>query len=127
MGSSVNDHSIDMETLGRALKNSIAMGLDDSATSRLAECVLNLFGYGDYLPDNRLTPAERNLMYYLEDEGFVTMRDEEVRLHDGKRWRLNYWVLKRDQIRRRASFPAIHGEEVDIYQILGEEAWVRTP
>ena len=63
---------------------------------------MSFFGFTDQVIDNRLTSEDRDVFYMLEEEGFLTTRQEEVHLKKGKLWRIHYWILKKDQILRLA-------------------------
>ena len=112
-----------------ALRNTLGKrGMLESDTDRLAEYLLSFFGFSDHIIDNRLTSESRDVFYMLEEEGFLTTQQEEVNLEKGKLWRLNYWVLKTDQI-QRAAIPEIHAAEAEepitIYGEVSDDCWVR--
>ena len=112
-----------------ALRNTLGKrGMLESDTDRLAEYLLSFFGFSDHIIDNRLTSESRDVFYMLEEEGFLTTQQEEVNLEKGKLWRLNYWVLKTDQI-QRAAIPEIHAveaeEPITIYGEVSDDCWVR--
>ncbi len=65
---------------------------------RLANTVMNFFGYSDEVIDNLLNQEERNVFYILQDNDLLFSREEEYSLIDGKKWRVNYWVLNRTEI-----------------------------
>jgi len=110
--------------LGKTLSNK---NLSDLDISKLAERVMDLFGFGDQVVDNRLTPEDRDIFYMLEEAGLVTTIEDDVQVQKGKTWRIYYWVLKKDQILRLA-----YGEgdkqisdssEVDIYETISDDVW----
>ena len=93
-----------MEEVVKALSNTIGkkgMSLED--LEKLAEYILSFFGYTDEVIDNRLTSEDRDVFYMLEEEGFLTTTQEEVHPKKGKLWRIHYWILKKDQIKRMAN------------------------
>ena len=97
---------VSMEEVVKALSNTMGkkgMSLED--LEKLAEYILSFFGYTDEVIDNRLTSEDRDVFYMLEEEGFLTTTQEEVHLKKGKLWRIHYWILKKDQIKRMANIP----------------------
>jgi hypothetical protein len=75
-------------------------GMSSEDQEKLAEWILSFFGYTDEVIDNKLTSEDRDVFYWLEEEGFLTTTQEEVHLKKGKLWRIHYWILKKDQILR---------------------------
>jgi len=59
---------------------------------------MDLFGYDDRIIDNILEHEDRQLFYMLESEGILNTEREEVFLHDGRIWRIHYWILKKKTI-----------------------------
>jgi hypothetical protein len=112
-----------------ALRNTLGKrGMSSSDTDRLAEYLLGLFGFSDHIIDNRLSAETRDFFYMLEEEGFLTTQHEEVHLERGKLWRINYWVLKTDQIQRAATQKeeASQPEEVlSVYSDVPDDCWAR--
>jgi hypothetical protein len=102
-------------------------GITPEHISKLAEYIMNFFGYEDYVEDNRLKTKDRDVFYMLEEEGFLTTLREEVTLQKGKVWRIHYWKLKKDQILKFAKEEEIE-EEVDefaVYGDLADDVWHR--
>jgi hypothetical protein len=60
--------------------------------------VLNFFGYSDRIIDNVLEPEDRDMFYMLEDATILTTEREETTLYDGREWRINYWLFRKDKI-----------------------------
>jgi hypothetical protein len=103
-------------------------GMSEDEVKKLAEYLMSFFGYTDEVIDNRLTPADRDVFYTLEEEGLLTTTHEEVLLKKGKMWRIHYWILKKDQILRLASMDEKAEEAaapVDIYDQISDEQWAR--
>jgi len=94
---------------------------------RLSEKLMDLFGFTDQVVDNRLTPADRDMFYLLEEVGLVTTIHDEVQVEKGKTWRIYYWILKKDQIARLASeFKEQKDQQVhedDIYETISDDVW----
>ncbi len=121
---------ISMEEVVLALKNTLGKkGMADDDVEKLAEYLLSFFGYTNEVIDNQLTSEDRDVFYMLEEEGFLTTTQEEVHLKKGKLWRIHYWILKREQIRRMANREEEPEEKKDsfsaIYDKISEEAWDR--
>lgn len=93
---------IELITL-KELENAIIYTLESTPKEEakiLAEYFLDFFGYGDRIIDNILTPKDRDAFYMLEDSGLLTTDREETNLYDGREWRINYWLLKKDEIKK---------------------------
>ncbi|MEW5937171.1 MAG: DUF6015 family protein [Candidatus Thermoplasmatota archaeon] len=109
------------ETLGRK-------GMLPEQLEELANFIMSFFGYKDRIVDNRLTAQERDVFYMLEEAGLLTTAQEEVTLHKGRKWRIHYWVLKRERIlaladeRRRRKRTVKEGT---VYDTLSEDVWTR--
>jgi DNA-binding transcriptional ArsR family regulator len=105
-----------------ASKNMLPQEID-----RLAERVMDLFGFEDQVVDNRLTPEDRDLFYMLEEAGLVTTIEDDVQVQKGKTWRIYYWVLKKDQVLRLAHESEAKGSgvlpEADIYKTISDDVW----
>ncbi len=105
-----------------AAKNMLPQEID-----RLAERIMDLFGYEDQVVDNRLTPEDRDLFYMLEEAGLVTTIEDDVQVQKGKTWRIYYWVLKKDQVLRLAHESGAKAAgvlpEADIYKTISDDVW----
>lgn len=88
---------------------------------------MDLFGFSDQVVDNRLTPEDRDIFYMLEENGLVTTIEDDVQVQKGKTWRIYYWILKEDQIRRLAHETKDRGGEspveADIYKTMSDDVW----
>jgi hypothetical protein len=101
-------------------------GMGPSEVGELAEYLLGFFGYGTEVVDNVLRPADRDVFYMLEEEGLLGTRQEEVLVTPGKLWRLHYWILRVDRVKRALREAGDEGEEVEaLYQGMADEVWVR--
>jgi hypothetical protein len=56
------------------------------------------FGFDDRIIDNVLEHEERQLFYKLESKGILDTEREEIILHDGRNWRIHYWLLNKNII-----------------------------
>jgi len=117
-----------MEDVVKALCNTMGKkGMSTEDLEKLAEYILSFFGYTDEVIDNRLTSEDRDVFYMLEEEGFLTTTQEEVHLKKGKLWRIHYWILKKDQIKRMAN--KVEGVSLDpndpkiLYAGMAENVW----
>jgi len=101
--------------------------LSHEEIDRLAERIMDLFGFTDQVVDNRLSPEDRDIFYMLEEAGLVTTIEDDVQVQKGKTWRIYYWVLKKDQILRLSSESAAKAAkdepEADIYETISEDVW----
>ena len=100
--------------------------LSQDEINRLAERIMDLFGFEDQVVDNRLTPDDRDIFYMLEEAGLVTTIEDDVQVQKGKTWRIYYWILKTDQILRLSGESAKVAEEkpeADIYESISEDVW----
>jgi hypothetical protein len=101
-------------------------GMTKDNIDKLAEYLMNFFGYDDYVSDNKLNAKDRDVFYMLEEEGFLKTLRDEVTIQKGKVWRIHYWVLKKNEILRLATAkPVEETKESDypIYDDLSEEIW----
>lgn len=119
-----------MKEVVLALYNTLGKkGMGEEDIEKLAEYILSFFGFSDEVIDNRLTSDDRDVFYMLEEEGFVTTTQEQVHLKKGKLWRIHYWILKKNQIKRMAKMPDEIPEEEngfsEIYDSISQEVWHR--
>jgi hypothetical protein len=87
---------ITLEIMSKAISNRI--GIRKEKSKRIAEFILDLFGYDNRIIDNVLQPEDRQLLYMLEAEGILSTGREEVKLYDGREWLTHYWQLKKKYI-----------------------------
>jgi hypothetical protein len=121
---------LDIVTLNDLIK-ALSFKLDKKGMSReniskLAEYLLNFFGYDDYVSDNKLNPKDRDVFYMLEEEGLLRTLRDEVTIQKGKVWRIHYWVLMKKEILRLAKMKPPKEEEEDEYKIydeISEDLW----
>jgi DNA-binding transcriptional ArsR family regulator len=111
-----------------ALEKALApKNLSSEEINRLAEKIMDLFGFEDQVVDNRLTPEDRDIFYMLEENGLVTTIEDDVQVQKGKTWRIYYWVLKKDQILRLAHGSGVKDSgvlpEADIYKTISDDVW----
>lgn len=102
-------------------------GMEDEDINKLADYLLSVFGYSEEVVDNRLTMEERDVFYMLEEEGLLTTRQEEVHLKKGKLWRIHYWILKSDYIKKLSSVEKKKDgvDYKEVYSKVSEDIWSR--
>jgi hypothetical protein len=109
-----------MDDFKAALQNKLGKkGISPEHIQKLAEYIMNFFGFNDYVEDNKLKTKDRDVFYMLEEEGFLTTMREEVTLQKGKVWRIHYWKLKKNQILKYAKEEDVE-EKVDEYAVYGD-------
>ena len=90
---------VSVADLTKAIMNSPDnMGISEMDAGHIATHVLNFFGYLDRIIDNVLEPEDRDMFYMLEDATILTTEREETTLYDGREWRINYWLFRKDKI-----------------------------
>jgi hypothetical protein len=119
---------VTVKEMRKALRKTVGKkGMAEEDIAKLAEYLFSLFGYHQEVIDNRLTMDERDVLYLLEEEGLLSTRQEEVHLKKGKLWRIHYWILKTDYIKKLAK-PEEKKGGVDykaVYDKVSDEAWSR--
>ena len=86
--------------------------------------ILSYFECGNFIVDNSLSIEDRHFFYKLHDAGVFETSWENIELDNGKHWRIFYWELKEEEIRRTAQ-SAKKKQKVDEYATLPEEYWKR--
>jgi transcription initiation factor IIE alpha subunit len=118
------------EILIRALGNTLGMkGMSGEDIVKLADYILSFFGFDDEIIDNKLTSEDRDVFYMLEEEGLLGTREEETQLKKGKPWRIHYWRLRYDSIKKLAeskSPVAKKESEYSIYDKMPANGWTRS-
>jgi hypothetical protein len=124
---------ITLDILSKAISNKI--GVDIGEARKNASFVLDIFGYNDRVIDNVLDKEGRQLFYLLEEEGMLTTDHEDILLHDGREWRMHFWILKKNIILKYAknkncyvssimsNKPLWDVSDKGIYDTLNEEIW----
>lgn len=88
---------ITADELTKAISKRFGFNIEKS--KNCANIVLDLFGYQDRIPDNFLSPVDRQLLYLLEKEKMVSAERENTFLPNKKEeWTLHYWCLNKDII-----------------------------
>ena len=124
-----DERIVTVEDLTKAIMNSPNnRGLREDAARDIARHVLNFFGYSDRIIDNVLEPEDRDTFYMLEDATILTTEREETTLYDGREWRINYWLFRKDKIRELMKSEGKVQEDDSnktIYDDLDEDMWRR--
>lgn len=124
------DSIVTVEELTQAIRNSPDnRGIPEEEAYDIARHVLNFFGYSDRIIDNVLEPEDRDMFYMLEDATILTTEREETTLYDGREWRINYWLFRKDKIRQLMDDDGKSGaeeEEETVYDDIPLDAWDRS-
>ena len=120
---------VTLDELSLAIRNSPDnRGMEEDQSYDLALHVLNFFGYSDRIIDNVLEPEDRDAFYMLEDATILTTEREETTLYDGREWRINYWLFRKDKIRELMNSAGNVQEDNSnktVYDDLDEDMWRR--
>ena len=123
------DSIVTVEELTQAIMNSPDnKGIPEEEAYDIARHVLNFFGYSDRIIDNVLEPEDRDMFYMLEDATILTTEREETTLYDGREWRINYWLFRKDKIRQLMDDEGKNGDserEETVYDEIPADAWNR--
>jgi hypothetical protein len=95
---------ISVELLADALREKLkGRNYDSESIEKLAEYIMGFFGFEDRVIDNMLSNEDRDMFYFLEDNGILRSGFEDTTLEKGKPWRIHYWILNKDEILRAAT------------------------
>ncbi len=111
-----------------ALLNTLGKkGMAKDEIKKLAEYVMNFFGFDDTISDNLLKAKDRDVFYTLQDVGILTTFQDQITIKKGKIWRIHYWVLKKNEILRLANLKDREKEddEYTIYNEISNDVWSR--
>jgi hypothetical protein len=122
---------ITVELMAKAISNGMSRRskrMSEQEAYDIAFHVLNFFGYSRYVIDNMLEPEDRDAFYMLEDLGILDTEREETTLFDGREWRIHYWLIRPENVRRLAFSDGVKAEESVsteslIYEGLPEDVW----
>lgn len=117
----------------REFKKAVKKVLEDrdiepEEAEKIAETVMNLFGYDKSITDNLLSSNERDQFYMLEDYGILSTQEEGAYLPSGKKWRIHYWTIEDNKIRdilEEEEEEEEVEEEEDIYRDISDDVWKR--
>jgi hypothetical protein len=120
--------TITVSDVERALLNTLGKkGMDKEEIRKLAEYVMNFFGFDDTISDNLLKARDRDVFYTLQDVGILTTFQDQITIKKGKIWRIHYWVLKKNEILRLANLVEEEktGDDYTIYSEISDDVWSR--
>jgi hypothetical protein len=112
---------VTMERLTKALSK--RLDVEPAQARGLAYRVLNYFGYSNTIIDNLVDQEDRKLFYQLHDAGLLHSTWETTLLLSGKSWRIFYWQLNLEDIRRIADEGDSPEGEAPLYDSLPSEVW----
>ena len=126
------DDILTIDNLTHAIRKSVgSKNIAEDDAKNMAHHMMNFFGYNDRIIDNVLEPEDRDVFYQLEDSGLLVTEREETTLYDGREWRINYWLFRKDKIKdlmadKKKGDGDDSGDELDkVYDELPEDAWQR--
>jgi hypothetical protein len=120
--------TITVDDVERALSNTLGKkGMSLEEIKKLANYVMNFFGFDDTVSDNLLKAKDRDVFYTLQDVGLLTTFQDQITIKKGKIWRIHYWVLKKNDILRLGNMKEKEdkGGEYDIYDEISNDVWNR--
>ncbi len=120
--------TITVDDVERALMNTLGKkGMPEDEIKKLANYVMNFFGFDDTVSDNLLKAKDRDVFYTLQDVGILTTFQDQITIKKGKIWRIHYWVLKKNDILRLANMVEKEDKEGEyaIYDEISNDVWNR--
>ena len=90
---------VTINALEKAIQRTLRV--NEKEAHHYASIVMDMFGYDDFIIDNMLDHEDRRLFYRLQLRGVLYTRQDDVLLHDGRAWRIHYWMFQ-----KHAIFPA---------------------
>jgi hypothetical protein len=120
--------TITIDNVEKALMNTLGKkGMKKEEIKKLAQYVMNFFGFEDTISDNLLKAKDRDVFYTLQDVGILTTFQDQITIKKGKIWRIHYWVLKKDEILRLANLKDEKKieEGYTIYNEISNDVWSR--
>jgi hypothetical protein len=120
--------TITVDDVERALANTLGKkGMPEDEIKKLANYVMNFFGFDDTVSDNLLKAKDRDVFYTLQDVGLLTTFQDQITIKKGKIWRIHYWVLKKNDILRLANMKEKVDKEGEyaIYDEISNDVWNR--
>ena len=112
---------VTLDRLTRAVGRRLAV--EPAEAKSLAYRILNYFGYSDTIIDNLVDQEDRKLFYQLHDAGLLRSTWETTLLLSGKAWRIFYWQLNLEEIRKVSDEGSGTEGEEPVYDNLPEDAW----
>jgi len=112
---------VTLDRLTRAVGRRLAV--EPAEAKSLAYRILNYFGYSDTIIDNLVDQEDRKLFYQLHDAGLLRSTWETTLLLSGKSWRIFYWQLNLEDIRKATDEVPEEAAEEPVYDSLPADAW----
>lgn len=92
---------VSIEMLATALREKLkGKAYEEEDIGKLAEYIMSFFGFEDRIIDNMLSNEDRDMFYFLEDNGILRSGFEDTTVDKGKPWRIHYWILNKEEILR---------------------------
>ncbi|MCL4450876.1 MAG: hypothetical protein M1386_06160 [Candidatus Thermoplasmatota archaeon] len=125
------DGPITVDLMARAISNGMSRQskrMSEQEAYDIAFHVLNFFGYSRYVIDNMLEPEDRDAFYMLEDLGILDTEREETTLFDGREWRIHYWLIRPENVKKLAyssgqKIDEVVSTESMVYDGLPDDVW----
>lgn len=120
--------TITVDDVIKALTNTLGKkGMSPEEINKLANYVMNFFGFDDTVSDNLLKAKDRDVFYTLQDVGILTTFQDQITIKKGKIWRIHYWVLKKSEILRLANLQekTDSADDYAIYDEISNDVWNR--
>ena len=112
---------VTLDRLTRAVET--RLHVEPAEAKSLAHRILNYFGYSETIIDNLVDQEDRKLFYQLHDAGLLRSSWETTLLLNGKSWRIFYWMLNLEDIRKATDPGDEPGREAPLYDNLPPEYW----
>lgn len=123
---------VTINALEKAIQRTLRV--NEKEAHHYASIVMDMFGYDDFIIDNILDHEDRRLFYRLQLSGVLCTRQDDVLLHDGRAWRIHYWMFQKHAIfpaytKKKARNAPLKNKEVPsnnsrtIYSSLPETVW----
>ena len=112
---------VTLDRLTRAVGRRLSV--EPPEAKSLAYRILNYCGYSDTIIDNLVDQEDRKLFYQLHDAGLLRSSWETTLLLNGKSWRIFYWQLNLEDIRKATDGLPDDGPEEPLYDSLPADAW----
>jgi len=118
-----------IDDLSKVIERKLDINIEEA--KRFANIVMDLFGFEDRIIDNILEQRDRQLFYLLEANGLLNTEREEITLHNGRRWRIHYWILKKPAILKHSQDKRWLNDRLNntnvqhdnIYSYLSKDIW----
>ena len=125
------DGPITVDLMAIAISNGMSRQskrMSEQEAYDIAFHVLNFFGYSRYVIDNMLEPEDRDAFYMLEDLGILDTEREETTLFDGREWRIHYWLIRPENVKKLAyssgqKIDEVVSTESMVYDGLPDDVW----